>query len=95
MGRPTPFPLPAILDPVAAAPLADGLRAALGAGSGLTIDASAVERLSTPAVQVLLAAARSCEQADRPFRIRRPTDAFAAALTDLGLAGRMAEWLQP
>ncbi|MBF0335411.1 MAG: STAS domain-containing protein [Alphaproteobacteria bacterium] len=94
MGKPTPFPLPAILDPVAAAPLADGLRAALGAGDGLTIDASAVERLSTPAAQVLLAAARSCEQADRPFRVRRPAAAFTAALTDLGLASSLKEWSQ-
>lgn len=51
--------LPAILDITAAAVLKQDLQHALAKGGGLEIDASAVRRLTTPCLQVLVAGLRA------------------------------------
>jgi hypothetical protein len=63
-----PNELPQILDLTCAKPLCDRM-AALLAECGPILDASAVQRMSTPSVQLLLAAGRAAISAGISFRI--------------------------
>ncbi len=76
------FKLGAVLDLTAAEGLLDAMRHRLLAGSRLAIDASAVDTLTLPCIQILLAALRS----DARVSILRPSPAFLAAFRDLGLS---------
>ena len=76
------FKLGAVLDLTAAEGLLDTMRNRLLAGSRLTIDASAVETLTLPCIQIILAALRS----DAQVSIARPSPGFLAAFRDLGLS---------
>ncbi len=74
------FKLPAALDLAAAEDLLAAMRG-LQSEPGARIDASAVETLTLPCVQVLLAARRSCPH----MSIENPSAAFVSAVEDLGL----------
>jgi chemotaxis protein CheX len=52
----------------------------------LLLDGSAVERISTPCLQVLAAAAASAERCGAEFRLVRTSSALSVAIADLGLA---------
>ncbi|RFC65366.1 STAS domain-containing protein [Fulvimarina endophytica] len=73
-----------ILDISHAAGIADRLRALSGAP--VSVDASGVERIGTPVVQVLLSAARTWARAGGRFTIIAPSGAFLTGLTLLGLS---------
>ena len=53
----TQIKLPAVLDATAAAGLKSALLAGLGSGQALEVDASDVQRVTTPCLQILVAAA--------------------------------------
>jgi two-component system, chemotaxis family, chemotaxis protein CheY len=76
----TRLKLPAVLDLSAAAALLDSLQCQLRGQAPLRIDASGVETLTLPCVQVLLAALRSHDR----IRVEDPSEAFVSALEDLG-----------
>jgi anti-anti-sigma regulatory factor len=57
------------------------------------VDASAVDRVSTSCIQVLLAAARSADGAGTPFKIANASAALRAALADLGLQAEFENWM--
>lgn len=57
------------------------------------IDAGAVERMSTPCAQVLLAAGRTAASTRTPFRILNASAVFRAALADLGLQPEFSKWM--
>jgi len=78
------FLLPASLDLTEAEALCHALRDRLQAGT-LLLDAHAVERISTPCLQLLAAAAAGAAQRGVAFRLRRASGAFSAAVVDLGL----------
>jgi chemotaxis protein CheX len=78
------FALPAILDITKAQELRGHMVDRLNGGAVL-VDASAVDRVSTPCIQVHLAAARSAELAGTSFRIANASAALCTALADLGL----------
>lgn len=78
--------LPAVLDLGAAAELKERLLAFAGV-SRLSIDCSAVERVGTPAIQVLLAASRSAAAEGRSVELNAASPVLREALTDLGLIG--------
>ena len=84
--------LPQVLDLTQAQSLRDAMEARLNDGP-LVLDASAVERMSTPCAQVLLAAGRAADLAGCPFQIIAPSDAFLAALADLGLPAEFKNWM--
>lgn len=84
---------PDILDLAAARDLLERLRAGLTAGV-CRIDASEVQRLSTPCAQVLFAAGVESERLGRPLRISNPSEAFETAINDLGLKDQFANWIQ-
>jgi anti-anti-sigma regulatory factor len=84
--------LPAYLDAEAAEALIPTLRARLAAGAGIALDASAVRRVGTPAVQVLISAATSALAVGQAFGVTSASDEFAASLEDLGLSEHLALW---
>ena len=73
--------LPVVLDLRAAAAFLDDLRQKIGSGGPVILDASGVETITLPCIQIILAAARSCES----MSIERPSAAFISAFEDLGL----------
>jgi two-component system, chemotaxis family, chemotaxis protein CheY len=73
--------LPAVLDLSAAEGFLATLLQAIEAGEPLTLDASAVETLTMPCVQIILAAKRS----DDRLTVEAPSEAFLSAFADLGL----------
>ncbi len=84
--------LAATMDLRAAEPLLLSMQESLGMGGKVVVDAAAVDRLSTPCVQVLIAALQHMEQNGTPFVIKSPSDAFVSAFDDLGLFSFLMKW---
>ena len=83
----TKVALPPSLDIAAAADLKRALLEALAAEGNIDVDASAVQRIATPCLQILAAAANSIEpQSDRRFRLYSVPDPLCEAIERLGLA---------
>ncbi len=79
-------PLPAVADLVEAGTLKARLEQSLAAGTGLTVDASAVQRISSPCLQVLVAGVSSFAKAGGPsLEIGEPSEAFRETASVLGL----------
>lgn len=72
--------LPPVLDFAAAEGFQASLIETLNAAQALHLDASAVETLTTPCIQLILSAAKS-----HSVRIANPSAAFESAFSDLGL----------
>jgi len=51
----------------------------------ILLDGSRVERISTPCIQILIAALKSAEARGTRFRLSNPSNVLAEALVDLGL----------
>jgi anti-anti-sigma regulatory factor len=77
--------LPALADTNLAVELRGALLDLAAAGRSASIDATSVERIGTPCVQVLVAAARSFAAEGRSLTLVAPAPALEAALIDLGL----------
>ena len=77
--------LPAILDAGAAAALLQTLSEALGADEGVRIDAGDLQRVTTPGLQVLAAAAQSFSEKRLPFGYTNPASPLTDAAETLGL----------
>ncbi|NKN34856.1 STAS domain-containing protein [Agrobacterium sp. a22-2] len=75
--------LPAVLDLNEASALRDKLLSMRG--SGLTVDASGVERVGALCVQVLMAGAKAWEEDKHPFSVTKASDAFLKTIQLLGL----------
>ena len=86
------YSVPATLDLTAARELRERLVAMLSC-NGIVLDMNAVDRMSTPCVQVLLAAGRSADAAKVSFQIVDASDAFRAAIADLGLETQFCNWM--
>lgn len=84
--------LPAVLDILAAEGLREAIRETLVLGGRLDVDASQVERMSTPCLQVLVAGGRALKEGGVAMLIDRPSDAFINGFYDLGLASELADW---
>lgn len=77
--------LPATMDGASAATFADALLSARS--HPLTIDASAVERIDTPCIQILLAAAKQWSEEGVELSVTAQSEAFSENLATLGLGG--------
>jgi anti-anti-sigma regulatory factor len=84
--------LPPMLDLPYAKTLREMLLAHLTIGD-LSLDAEAVEWLSTPCAQVLLATGRAATSAGARFLINGPSEALRRALSDFGLDGEFRQWM--
>jgi anti-anti-sigma regulatory factor len=78
-----------VIDAAAASDLTPAVRTAAAAGD-LRVDASAVDRIATPGIQLLLAAARAVRTQGGRFTLANPSPAAVAALR-LADAGHLIE----
>lgn len=81
--KPTRRKLRSILDPDAAEPLATMLRGIRG--KSVVLDASAVERLSVPAVQILISAAGTWRADGQTLALADPSEGFSRTLAGLAI----------
>jgi len=84
--------LPGQLDMSVLADLKEELVSAAADARSLRIDGSAVERASTPAIQLIIATARAFEADGRSFVLGAPSQTLIAALQDLGLEPDYRNW---
>ena len=78
--------LPAVADLTYAAPLKDMLMQFFAAGTSVMVDASAVQRLSSPCLQVLVAGKQSFAKAGgASLLVVNPSQAFHETVSVLGL----------
>jgi chemotaxis protein CheX len=83
--------LPPVLDQRVLEVLSPALERALAQG-GVALDSSAVERVTTPGLQVLIAAGNAAAKAAKPFTLAAPSPALTAAIATLGLEPHFARW---
>lgn len=84
--------LPAVIDQQEAQRLYDTLLETINSSIHLQIDASAVDRMGTSAVQVLVSLSQHLDNEGGSLKIKKPSDAFKSVFTDLGLANFIKEW---
>jgi anti-anti-sigma factor len=84
--------LPAILDIGNAVELMDTLVAALEQSPVLRLNGSKTEQVSTPGVQVLLAASQSAQSGGGKLVLADPSQALREAFDALGLPNQLKEW---
>ncbi|CAL75692.1 conserved hypothetical protein; putative anti-sigma factor antagonist [Bradyrhizobium sp. ORS 278] len=87
------YVLPQMLDLTQATQLRDEMIRLAAAGDVL-LDAAGVERMSTPCVQILLAAAHGARAANKSFKITQPSELFRTAIADLGLRHEFENWME-
>jgi anti-anti-sigma regulatory factor len=87
--------LPAQLEMAALPAIKEELAAAATSAATLLIDGSAVERVGTPAIQLLLAAAKAFSGEGRRFALEAPSQTLSSALDDLGLGVDAGQWSTP
>jgi anti-anti-sigma regulatory factor len=80
------------MDLRAATPLRDALLGIEPALTPVRIEADSVVQITTPCVQVLLAAQRSLESESRQLVLDSASDSFIKAFADLGLFSVIAQW---
>jgi anti-anti-sigma regulatory factor len=78
-------PLPQSLELIAAEPLCRKLQDKLHSARPILLDGSRVERISTPCLQILVAASKSAQARGVSFELRSPSKVLLDALADLGL----------
>ncbi len=86
------FKLPEILDVGAADTLKQDLSEVFSDSGQVIIDGCQVERIATPAVQLLLAVANDCDVQDRSFALKNPSQSVICAFEDLGLSKQLQRW---
>ena len=84
--KPEAVVLPAVLGIGESAELLAMLTPPVVDGKGdMEIDASEVERITTPAIQILLSAARTMEMSERRMQFKSPSETLLGAFRCLGL----------
>lgn len=84
--------LPARLDVPAAEALLGELLEIRGSDSDLVIAGSAVGLVDTPAIQILMSAARDQAARERAFTLNEPSAAIREAMELMGLENELANW---
>ena len=88
------YSLAASLDLLAAQTLRDDLLERFHGDGGLTISAEAVERISTPCIEVLVATSNAFSGTERKFRVESSSACFDDAMHTLGLTEYLVRWRQ-
>lgn len=84
--------LPGTLDNGVAPDLKAAFSQAVATGGTVVVDASAVERLSTACIQVLIAGSRAVTAAGGAFVLARPAEPLVGTFDDMGLFPVMMSW---
>lgn len=87
--------LPAAMDLTIAAALRDAALERIGSPGDLILIAAVVERVTTPCIQVLLAAQRSLEENGCALRLVDDNGVLQRAFADLGLDVQYNRWSNP
>jgi chemotaxis protein CheX len=90
--KPQSFTLPREMDLLAAESLKTTLIGLLQQGGDCLLDGSRVERLSTPCIEVLVAAENAFSETQHSFHVSDPSPGLRDALESLGLADRIEKW---
>ena len=88
----TVFKLPAQVDISSAASFFDSVNAAYASGS-ITFDASKVDRITTPGVQILLSATKTAKENGGKASVLEPSESFKTIISDLGFSNQLNEWI--
>lgn len=91
-GLPSTIKLGPVMDLVAATPLKEDILEVIGAENGIEIDAVDVVTITTPCIQVIVAAGLSVEGRSQAFSIVNATATCHAAFVDLGLGAQIGRW---
>lgn len=86
------YTLPARLDALAADSVFHDLETHIQGGVNLHLKASEVTRLDTPAVQLLLAIAKTQKNLGVQLVVEEPSTAMAETMGRLGLSQYLQEW---
>jgi len=86
------FTLSRELDLLAAEALRNDLLALLNNDGDLVINGVEVERVATPCIEVLVAAAAAFEDSGRSFKIAEPSPSLCDSFEAVGLADRIELW---
>ncbi|MDM7983720.1 MAG: STAS domain-containing protein [Maricaulis sp.] len=84
--------LPTRLDVPAAEPLLADLLERRGRDLDLVIDGSGVGLIDTPAIQILMSAARDQASRNHEFKMTEPSAAIQEAMALMGLDEELATW---
>jgi chemotaxis protein CheX len=84
--------LPGILNLGMAESLREEFIQCLAANSEIIIDAQKVDNITTPCLQIIIAAGRSMEESESCLILKNPSTAFTDAFRDLGLTNFIEEW---
>ena len=77
--------LPSVLDIPAAADLRDAVLETVEPEMTIALQSDAVEQVTTPGIQVLIAVAAYVERKKAKFTVTKPSDALIDGINDLGL----------
>lgn len=84
--------LPSVLDIPAAADLRDAILETVESEMTVTIQSDAVEQVTTPGIQVLIAVAAYVDRKKAKFTVARPSDVLIDGFSDLGLFPELMAW---
>ena len=84
--------LPRVLDIPAAVDLREAVLETVEPNMTVAIQSDAVEQVTTPGLQVLMAAAAFVERKKARFTVVKPSDAMIDGFSDLGLFSRLMAW---
>jgi len=84
--------LPRVLDIPAAAELRELVLDVVVSGMTVTLKSDAVEQVTTPGVQVLMALAAHIEFQKAKLNVASPSDALIEGFSDLGLFPQLMAW---
>ncbi len=85
------FVLPAVLDISAAEKLLEKFRE-LNTDTKIILDASKVQRITTPCIQIILSAHKTIKNKNGSLEIKNASDACKDAFYDIGLADEFNGW---
>lgn len=84
--------LPRILDIPGSAELRELILETVKPGINVSLKSDAVEQVTTPGIQVLMAVAAHIESQKANLIVAKPTDALIDGFSDLGLFSQLMAW---
>lgn len=84
--------LPDVLDLLSAGEIHAQFMEFADSGENVVIDASHVVRITTPAVQIIVALSQYLHSIDASFEITNPSESFTEAFNFLGLMDFLKQW---
>lgn len=87
------FHLAAQIDISTVSTFCEELRKFLDADKDIIFDASKVERITTPGVQLLITIASQNKKTGNRLGVVLPSESFKKTISDLGFSNQLKEWM--